>query len=248
MVKLEEQIKQLEQELNQKEKKGYDLYLSQEIRIDDFFVTLFITHDIPQDKFAIKCRYFNTKSFDLDIRFFCEGKEQYGYGLSLTYRAYQNEFSSTLKKDDLVMTINTPSLHVSRIAPYSFLQLKMLNILCEKCEKIEEFIYSIISNEEFIKITAETEKLKKEIDELKVKVIKQKKTEFINKLKKGVQFIHVHLPNHIYIINKITNKFIYYDDYMVLSENKTQHWTEGRIRIDDFASSCLNYKLFQLKE
>lgn len=202
----------------------------------------------PKDlSIEVKLRCLQSNRLDFDINFYYNDEKSFGNSINCMYRS--DDFTIVNKKEeDLQLYLSYSCGKISKNDVVDLFSLSTLVALVEDIVNVEKVLWQFINDEKFVELDRQHNIKTKELQDLKVLAKELEEQETKNKIQCGACFKHKDLPYHIYKIVKVTPKCVYYDDYLILNETKTQLVSETtKMKISDFIR-CIKWEDYYFVE
>lgn len=189
----------------------------------------------------IKMRCLQRYRLDFDIEFTYEDNKTYGTTIECRYYICDYGVVSPVK-NDVKLYINYACRQVYRNDTAGLECIKVLGLLASNIEFIENNLWFLVSKKEFVELDKKIKLSELALQQLEFDLKQQEIKDIKDKIKVEKMFNFKHLDYHLCQIVKITDKYIHYEEYMILSENKLQlaSNTPRKIKINEFIS-CIKW-------
>lgn len=187
-----------------------------------------------ETKLIVKMRCLQRYRLDFDIFFSYEDDSVFGTNIECRY--YSVEYNGVKPTKSLVkLYINYSCRQVYRNDTCGLDCIKVLGLLANNFDFIENKLWDLINNKDFVALEDKHNMKNKELNDLQLLQREKEKKIIESKIKLGACFQHYDLPFHIYKIVKLTKKYIYYEDLIILNDSLTQSTCRiSKILINDF--------------
>lgn len=183
----------------------------------------------------IKMRCLQRYRLDFDIEFTYEDNKAFGTTIECKYYICDYAIITPIKSD-VKLYINYACRQVYRNDIGGLECIKVLGLLASNLDFVENNLWFLVSKKEFVELDKKIKLAELNLQDLKLELKQQKIKNIKDKIKVESYFKIKYLDYHLYQIVKVTNKYIYYEDYTILNENKLQlsSNTPHKTKIDDF--------------
>lgn len=196
----------------------------------------------------IKMRCLQRYRLDFDIEFTYEDNKSYGTAIECRYYICDYAIVNPTKSD-IKLYINYACRQVYRNDIGGLECIKVLGLLANNFDFVENNLWFLVSKKEFVELDNKIKLAELALQQLEFDLKQQEIKEIKDKIKVGNYFKHKDLIYHFYKIVKITNKYIYYEDYLNVNKSKLQlaSNTPYKIKIDDFIR-CVKWDYYYFIE